>query len=112
MEDDSVRVLDKCMLEGNFDETKERILQKLKENETLRDLSDKIIQEGVDKMVERNPEHWMKDRKAFEKVKLEVEESIMRAIDVEIWTMLEEPAQRDEIVRQLEEALGSTLTRR
>lgn len=41
--------------------------------ESLRDLSDKLIQEGVDRMVERNPEQWMKDRKAFEKVKLEVE---------------------------------------
>lgn len=32
MEDDSVRVLDKCMLDGHFDETKENVLKKLQED--------------------------------------------------------------------------------
>ena len=32
MEDDSVRVLDKCMLDGHFDETKEKVLKKLQED--------------------------------------------------------------------------------
>lgn len=32
MEDDSVRVLDKCMLDGHFDETKEKVLKKLQQD--------------------------------------------------------------------------------
>lgn len=39
-------------------------------------------------------------------------EKIMRAVDVEVWTTLEAPEQREEILRQVEEALGSILLRR
>lgn len=175
MEDDSVRVLDKCMLDGHFDETKEKVLKKLQQDvrhvwterrldqrrhrrkrtdrsdtrhhtsqEALSALSEKTIEEAIERLEKENPTHWMTDRNVFEKVKQDVEyvplaiprselrgdgnevltdtllrisgrmhrEKIMRAVDVEVWTTLEAPEQREEILRQVEEALGSILLRR
>mmetsp|Transcript_8427 Transcript_8427/g.52699 ORF Transcript_8427/g.52699 Transcript_8427/m.52699 type:complete len:207 (-) Transcript_8427:74-694(-) len=112
MEDDSVRVLDKCMLDGHFDETKEKVLKKLQQDEALSTLSEKSIEEAIERLERENPTHWMTDRNVFEKVKQDVEEKIMRAVDVEVWTTLEAPEQREEILRQVEEALGSILLRR
>lgn len=112
--------------------------------EALSALSDKTIEDAIERLERENPTHWMADRNVFEKVKQDVEyvsaakprselrvdehgvltdsllrvcrrmhrEKIMRAVDVEIWTTLEAPEQREEILRQVEEALGSILLRR
>mmetsp|Transcript_4254 Transcript_4254/g.15086 ORF Transcript_4254/g.15086 Transcript_4254/m.15086 type:complete len:104 (+) Transcript_4254:210-521(+) len=80
--------------------------------EALSTLSEKSIEEAIERLERENPTHWMTDRNVFEKVKQDVEEKIMRAVDVEVWTTLEAPEQREEILRQVEEALGSILLRR
>jgi len=112
--------------------------------EKLRALSERAIEEAMDRLEKENPTNWMADRNVFEKVKLDVEcvcawkvrpdlreggldastntclcasrrnrrERIMRAVDVEVWSTLEAPEQREEILRQVEEALGSSLLRR